>query len=211
MSAIPFTNVITHKEQLSNILGEPSSLAKNKVIDLLDEHCKTYISSSPFLILSTSDSEGKCDSSPRGDAPGFVHVIDEKHLVIPERPGNRRADSLTNILENGHVGLLFMIPGFGETLRVNGKGYLIQDREVLQNMAVNGKVPLLGIAVTVEQAYIHCAKAIKRSNLWEGDKWPTVEHLSSAGKMLKDHANMKDQSEYALNQQLIEGYSNRLY
>ncbi|WP_096187047.1 pyridoxamine 5'-phosphate oxidase family protein [Evansella halocellulosilytica] len=207
----PFSDVITSHDQLTSYVGEPSNLVKKKVIHTLDVHCQQFIASSPFLVLSTSDANGACDSSPRGDHSGFVQVLDEKRLVIPERPGNKRVDSLKNIIENPSVGLLFFIPGIGETLRVNGKACIIKDQDILDQMTVQGKPPLLGIAVTIEEAFIHCAKAFKRSKLWEPEKWPSTENLASAGRMLKDHASLTDLSEDALNKDLQETYKNHLY
>src|SRR5579875_182621 len=126
-------------------MGHPSELVRHKVIDHLDEHCRNFISLSPYALISTANAHGECDVSPRGDAPGFVLVIDEKHLVIPERPGNRRMDSLPNILSNPHVGLIFLIPGLEETLRVNGEACVLRDDSVLSQMEVNGRRPLVGI------------------------------------------------------------------
>lgn len=124
-------NTIKSEEELRAILGYPSELVKNKAIDALDEHCRQFIAKSPLLIMATSDAEGLCDVSPRGDAPGFVLVLDDNHLVIPERPGNRRMDSLRNILSNPNAGLIFLIPGLEETLRVNGRAYIVRDEELL--------------------------------------------------------------------------------
>ncbi len=162
-----FKNLVTTEEELRAILGEPSDLVKQKVISYLDPHCQQFIGKSPFLMMSTSDQAGNCDVSPRGDVPGFVLTLDEKRLIIPERPGNKRADSMLNILSNPHVGLVFLIPGLGETLRINGTACLVQEEELLNKMAVNGKTPLLGIGVEVEECYIHCAKAFRRSGLWK--------------------------------------------
>ncbi|TGV05279.1 pyridoxamine 5'-phosphate oxidase family protein, partial [Mesorhizobium sp. M00.F.Ca.ET.186.01.1.1] len=136
-----FREVITSETQLREIFGEPSRLVQNKMITHLDDHCRNYIAQSPFLIISTADEKGNCDASPRGDAPGFVHIVDDHHLVIPERPGNKRMDSITNILANPHIGLIFLIPTLEETLRINGRACIIQDRDILEKMAVKGKVP----------------------------------------------------------------------
>ncbi|KIL49101.1 hypothetical protein KR50_11360 [Jeotgalibacillus campisalis] len=206
-----FNKKITTIQQLETIVGEPSELAKNKVIPSIDLHCQTFISKSPFLVLSTSDESGRCDTSPRGDLPGFVKVLNKTTLIIPERPGNKRVDSMRNILVNPGVALLFLIPGLGETLRINGKAQLIQDADILSQMAVRGKEPLMAIAVEVEECFIHCAKAFKRSHLWNPDSWPAEQELPSAAKMLIEHAKLSNDSLEDMRKRLEDGYVNRLY
>ncbi|WP_174732851.1 pyridoxamine 5'-phosphate oxidase family protein [Mesobacillus harenae] len=208
---VNFKQTITTEEELRGLLGYPGDLASKKVIDNIDEHCRDFISKSPFLVLSTTDSSGNCDVSPRGDAPGFVHILDEKHLVIPERPGNRRLDSLKNILSNPRVGLLFLIPGLGETLRINGKACLVTDKDLLEKSAVNGRTPLISIAVEAEECFIHCAKALKRSALWQQDTWAPAETLPSAAKMMASHAKSAGLSEEGIADRLEESYTKRLY
>ena len=139
---VSFKQQITTEDELRQLMGYPGELVRHKVIDHLDEHCRHFIGLSPYLLMSTADAHGECDVSPRGDAPGFVLVIDEKHLVIPERPGNRCMDSLRNILSNPHVGLIFLIPGLGETLRVNGTACILRDEFLLCQMEVNGQRPV---------------------------------------------------------------------
>jgi uncharacterized protein len=207
----PFKNIISSEKELRNLVGFPSDLVKNKVINYLDSHCREFISHSPFLALSTADQFGFCDVSPRGDGPGFVLVIDDKHLIIPERPGNRRMDSLVNIVNNPMVGLLFMIPGMGETLRVNGSASVVHDTELLDRMKINGKRPILGIGIEVRECFIHCAKAIKRSGLWEVDSWPDKETLPSAAKILNDHVKLSDYSTERIEEILKEDYEEELY
>lgn len=203
--------MIKTEEELRSIIGFPSELVKRKVITYLDQNCREFIEKSPFLILSTSNHLGLCDASPRGDMPGFVLLLDENHLLIPERPGNKRIDSMRNILENPNVGLLFLIPGLGETLRINGKAYLVQDEELLEQRAVKGKKPLIGIVVRVEECFIHCAKAIKRSKLWEPEAWEDKELLPSAAKIILEHTKMPGTTEAEIAKRLQEGYKNRLY
>ena len=146
-------------------------LAVQKQISALDHHCRAFISRSPFLLVGTANGTGVCDVSPKGDPAGFVQVLDDNTLVIPDRPGNRRADTLVNILENPQVGLLFLIPGVEDTLRVNGRAHIVQDEELLERTAVKGRKPLLVIVVDVQEAFLHCAKAFKRSLLW-GSRLP---------------------------------------
>jgi uncharacterized protein len=206
-----FKECITSQEELRNMLGSPSLRGQNKVISTIDEHCREFIGKSPFLVLATSDAAGNCDSSPRGDAPGFVYVLDDQHLIIPERPGNKRVDSMFNIIENPRVGLLFLIPGMGETLRINGQATIIRNKDILEKMAVNGKAPQLGIVVKVEQCFMHCGKAFKRSGLWEPGKWSAKEELPNAAKILADHVNLPGMTEDVVAEALLDGYKNKLY
>ncbi|WP_053366581.1 pyridoxamine 5'-phosphate oxidase family protein [Bacillus sp. FJAT-27245] len=209
-----FKEILTSEEQfmeLRELAGKPSVRAMNKVITYLDEHCQEFISKSPFLTLATSGADGRCDVSPRGDAPGFVLVLDDHHLFIPERPGNRRMDSVQNILANPNVGLLFMIPGLGETLRINGKAYVCRDQELLERTAANGKTPLFGIGVKVEECFAHCAKAFLRSGLWKPGTWLSEETQPFMPKMLADHCKMPDVTAEDVEKALQEGYATRLY
>src|SRR5689334_23365886 len=159
----PFTDLVTSEEALRDLLGHPSELVIKKQLPALDRHCRNYIALSPFMLLGTANAAGDCDVSPRGDAPGFVAVLDDKYIAIPDRPGNRRIDSLRNIVQNGKVGLLFMIPGVEETLRINGRACLTREPALLERLTARGKVPTLAIGVEVEEAFLHCAKAFKRS------------------------------------------------
>ncbi|MDH5164419.1 pyridoxamine 5'-phosphate oxidase family protein [Heyndrickxia oleronia] len=203
-----FNKTIANEEELRSIIGFPSELVKRKVITYLDSHCVDFISKSPFLVISTSNNEGYCDVSPRGDAPGFVLVLDEKRLIIPERPGNRRIDSMRNILSNPRVGLLFIIPGMEETLRVNGKATLVKDEEILEKMKVKERKPLLGIGVEVEECFIHCAKAFKRSKLWESNSGASKEFLPVASSILSAHSKISKED---VDDILEESYTKRLY
>jgi uncharacterized protein len=154
---------------------------------------------------------GFCDASPRGVIPGFVLVLDEKRLIIPERRGNKRIDSMRNILSNPRIGLLFLIPGMGETLRVNGKACLVKDEALLKQMEVKEKNPLIGIGVEVEECFTHCAKAFKRSKLWEPISWANKETLPSASKIMAAHANIPGTTADSIEKRLKEGYVKRLY
>jgi uncharacterized protein len=209
--SLSWKDTVSTEDELRAIMGKPSELVRKKVITYLDHHCLDFISRSPFLVIATTDDSGNCDVSPRGDMPDFVLVLDEKHLVIPERPGNKRIDTLRNILANQKAGLLFLIPGLGETLRVNGKAYLVKDEVHLERMAVQGKKPMIGIGIEVEECFIHCAKAMKRSGLWEPETWSEKETLPNAAKVLLDHTKMTDMTEKALNKALQEDYEKELY
>ncbi|MCP2034678.1 PPOX class probable FMN-dependent enzyme [Planomicrobium sp. HSC-17F08] len=206
-----FPNTVKNIEELREISGQPSELVNNKVISYLDDHCRDFIAKSPFLTISTADAFGRCDVSPRGDDPGFVYVLNEKQLIIPERPGNKRMDSMRNILANPNIGLLFLIPGLGETLRVNGKASVIQDEKLLEKMTVHGKRPLLGIGVDVEECFIHCAKAFRRSGLWEPESWADKEELPKGAKILAAHAKLPKIDEEAVGKILEKSYRETLY
>ncbi|UUZ81736.1 pyridoxamine 5'-phosphate oxidase family protein [Paenibacillus sp. P26] len=206
-----FENVISSEDELRSLLGFPSELVQNKVISHLDQHCLEFISKSPFLVMATSDNQGMCDVSPRGDAPGFVEVLDETHILIPERPGNRKLDSLRNILSNPKVGLVFIIPGLEETLRINGNACIIRDEDLLERMEVNGKIPVVGIGVAVEECFVHCAKAFKRSNLWNPQMWLHEEGLPNIAKMIADHVKLPGIDAEKVDKALQDSYLNRLY
>jgi len=153
---------------------------------VLDAHCRAFIALSPFVLVSTADGAGRCDVSPKGDAPGFVQVLDDRRLVIPDRPGNKRLDGMRNLLGNPHVGLVFLVPGREETLRVNGRAWLTRDPAVLDRCVVEGKTPLLAIGVAVEQSFMHCAKAFRRSRMWSQETWPAPDALPSMAQVLFD-------------------------
>ncbi|GLB60939.1 pyridoxamine 5'-phosphate oxidase family protein [Cytobacillus sp. NCCP-133] len=206
-----FKDVIGSEDELRFLLGTPSRTAANKVIYKLDRHCREFIGKSPIVFLSTADSSGSCDTSPRGDAPGFVHILDEQSFVIPERPGNKRMDSLLNILSNPHIGLLFIIPGLEETLRINGRAKIIRDTDILKKMTAHSKIPILGIAVEVEECYIHCAKALKRSKLWNSFEWLDKKELPKPSQILADHVNLPDLDSKKIESALQESYAKRLY
>jgi uncharacterized protein len=160
------SDAIKTEAELRALLGEPTALVQSKVAKKLNALTRQFIERSPFLCLATASSDGSCDVSPRGDPRGFVRILDEETVLIPERPGNRLADSLRNILSNPRVGLLFLIPGVGDSFRVNGRASLITDQSLLAPSAVEGKVPKLGILVKIDEAYTQCSKALIRSDLW---------------------------------------------
>jgi PPOX class probable FMN-dependent enzyme len=207
----PFAKRIYTEDELHSLAGYPSEVVNRKAISLIDRHCRSFISKSPMLFISSSNLEGMCDVSPRGDAPGFVSVIDERRLLIPERPGNRRMDSLKNILSNPHIGIIFIIPGLRETLRINGRAVIVDDRELLSPLQVSGKIPQLGIGVEVDECYVHCAKAFIRSRLWDNRSWPDDSSLPSIPEMLAEHVGAPDFSADMISEGLKESYEKRLY
>src|SRR6185503_3261690 len=164
-----------------------------------------------FLLIATSDASGGCDVSPKGDAPGFVQVLDDRRLVIPERPGNKRLDGMVNLLANPHVGLIFLVPGRQETLRVNGRAWLTADPDLLARMAMHGKTPLLAIGVEVEQCFLHCPKAFIRSQLWKHDDWPSADALPSMACVLHDQIRPAGITVEDYEREVEEGNRKRLY
>lgn len=161
------SQVIRTEAELRALIGEPAALTCAKISDRLNAMTRLFVERSPFVCIATSDPSGNCDLSPRGDPVGFVRILDERTLLIPERPGNRLADSLRNMLANPHVGLLFLVPGVTDTFRVNGRATITVDAELLAPCAVEGKVPQLGILVDIAEAYTQCSKAFLRSRLWD--------------------------------------------
>jgi len=176
---------IDSEDALRALISEPTPAVCAKISARLNPITRSLIERSPFLCLGTSDGQGGCDVSPRGDPPGFVRILDETTLLIPERPGNRIADSLRNILANPHVGLLFVIPGVSETFRVNGCATLTTDAALLAPCTVEGKSPKLGILVDIEEAYTQCSKAFLRSRLWEPATFVERTSLPSAGEIMR--------------------------
>ena len=205
-----FSDIITTEEQLREILGYPSQVAANKAVSTLDEHCQSFIASSPFMLIASSDGDGNVDISPKGDPAGFVKVLDEKTLAIPDRPGNRRGDTFRNILQNPKVGLFFFIPGKQETFRVSGKAMIVRDQWLREQMPMRGKTPDFAIVVTIEEAFMHCAKCVIRSGIWQQEQWPELSGLSSLAQVMVDHTKLPDSVE-KLQTLIDDGYRDRLY
>ncbi|WP_159881959.1 MSMEG_1061 family FMN-dependent PPOX-type flavoprotein [Paenibacillus puerhi] len=166
-AAIPFASTISSREELRTLVGEPHEAVVKKSVAQIDSHIRGFIAKSPLFFLSTSGKDGQCDVSPRGDAPGFVTVLDDSRLLYPERPGNRRIDSLLNLLDNPHVGMLFVIPGMEEVMRINGRAWITRDEELLGSLQAGGKAPQLAVGVEVEECFIHCPRALKQARAWE--------------------------------------------
>lgn len=182
---------IESEKALRALYGEPNPLALKKELDHLDRNCRRFIELSPFLCLATSGADGRADNSPRGDAPGFVEIGDEKTLLMADRPGNNRIDSLANIVHRPEVGLLFFIPGFTETLRVNGRARLTTAEDLMSRFAVNGRPPRLVVVVTVEEAFLQCSKALIRSKLWAEEAKVDRKALPTLGRMIADVVDAK--------------------
>ncbi|MBN1094245.1 pyridoxamine 5'-phosphate oxidase family protein [Blastococcus sp. TML/M2B] len=162
---------ITTEEQLRALLGEPVPAALAKERTALADVDREWLTASPFCLIATSGADGSCDVSPKGDPPGFVRVLDDRTVAVPERAGNRRADGYRNILANPHVGLISLLPGRTDTLRINGRARLVTDAELLDTMVVKGHRPVLAVVVEIEQVFHHCGKAFLRSQLWEPESW----------------------------------------
>jgi len=181
-----FNDIVTSEQELRDMLGLPRERSLLKERHALDQHFRAFIAQSPFLLMATSGRDGTCDVSPKGDAPGFVLVLDDRRIVIPDRPGNKRFDGMQNLLANPHVGLLFFVPGRDETLRINGRAWITKDPELLARCVAQGKTPHLAIGVEVEQCFLHCVKAFLRSKLWRHNEWPPPDALASMAQVLHD-------------------------
>jgi PPOX class probable FMN-dependent enzyme len=176
---------IAGEDGLRSLLGEPSELVQAKVTDRLNDLTRQFVERSPFLCLATSAADGTCDVSPRGDPPGFVRILDERTLVLPDRPGNRLADSHRNVLQNPQVALLFVVPGVTDTLRVNGRATIVTDPELLAACAVEGKTPKLGLVIDIDEVFTHCSKAFLRAQLWDPERYVPREDLPSNGELMR--------------------------
>jgi PPOX class probable FMN-dependent enzyme len=176
---------ITDEAELRAIIGSPSDVVVSKISNRLNELTRQFIERSPFVCVATKMPGGGIDVSPRGDPASFVRIIDERTLLMPERPGNRLADTLTNLLADSSIGLLFLIPGVGDSFRVNGRGVITDDRELLAPSAVEGAVPRLGILVSIDEAYTQCSKALIRSDLWNPERHIERSELPSSGEILR--------------------------
>ena len=203
-------NALQSEDELRGYFPISVERAKLKVLDGLDRHCIDFIARSPFLCIGTSRPDGCSDVSPRGDPPGFVHVADANTLLIPDRPGNNRLDTMSNIMHNPKVGLLFFIPGLGETLRVNGDAWIIDDEGELARFEFQRHIPKVAIAVTVREAFIHCAKAIRRSRLWEEDAKIDPNSFTRIGDIISDHIKGRKSGD-EIEEILKENYRTQMY
>src|SRR5881275_732592 len=176
---------IDSEADLRAIIGPPTELTRAKIADRVNDLTRQFIERSPFVCVATARPDGGLDVSPRGDPAGFVRILDERTLLIPDRPGNRIADTLTNLLEDSRIALLFLIPGVGDTFRVNGRATIVDDPELLAASEVEGKVPKLGILVSIEEAYTQCPKALIRSDLWNPERHVDRDELPSSGEILR--------------------------
>lgn len=187
-----FAHVITTEEALREIVPAPrGSGAWDKSLDRIDPHAAAFIATSPFIMLATTSAGGQMDISPKGDPAGFVHVLDEHTLAIPDRPGNGRADTHRNLLDNPRISVYFLVPGRPETLRMNGSARLVADEWLLNELAMKGKPAQLAIVVTVEESFFHCTKCVVRSNLWDTGSWPDSSGLAPLGVVFRDQLKLE--------------------
>ena len=186
-----------NEAELRAVLGEPTELVRNKIADRLNPLTRQFVEKSPFVVVATGRPDGGLDVSPRGDPAGFVRILDERTLLLPDRPGNKLADTLTNLLEDDRIALLFLIPGVNDTFRVNGRARIVDDPELLAASTVEGKAPTLGILVEVEEAYTQCPKALLRSELWNPERHIDRSELPKSGEILRAIADSElDVDEY---------------
>ena len=207
---------IDTSKELRDLMGDPMELAARKSIPRLDRYSKEYIRRSPFVCIGSADENGKADVSPRGDPPGFVQVLDDSTLFIPDRPGNKRVDTMSNIISNPNIALLFLIPGFDDTLRVNGRAEVIRDDSLNAKSVVKGKKPTVGIKMHVEQVFFHCSKAFKRSGLWDADNRQDRTDMPSIGRMILEQTaeptSIISEAEFEEVDKFVEdGYRENLY
>jgi uncharacterized protein len=186
-----------NQAELRELLGEPAELVRNKIADRLNPLTRQFVERSPFVVVATGRPDGGLDVSPRGDPAGFVRILDERTLLLPDRPGNKLADTLTNLLEDDRIALLFLIPGVNDTFRVNGRARIVDDTELLAGSEVEGKIPQLGILVDLEEAYTQCPKALLRSDLWNPERYIERSELPASGEILRAVADPElDVEEY---------------
>jgi len=202
-------DVVEDLGELRELYGPPGERSVKKQLTRFDKHCRAFIARSPFLVMASSDPSGRCDASPKGDAPGFVQVLDDQTLLIPDRLGNNRVDTIGNLLERPGVGLIFFVPGLNETLRVNGRARITTDPALLEPLAVNRKVPRSGILVAAEEVYFHCGKALIRSDLWNPEKQLSRSEFPSLGRILADQIGGMSVEE--AERATAESYRTRLY
>ena len=201
--------ISTH-EELRSLYKQPGDNAVRKELMRLDGHCRSFIGKSPFVLIGSTDGAGNADVTPKGDRPGFVEVLDDATIAIPDRPGNNRLDTLENLLRDPAIGLLFLIPGMNETLRINGEARITADPTLRERLAHDGKPPISVVVVRVKAAYMHCAKAFMRSELWRPESWPDRTKLPTLGQILKDQLAL-DQSAGETDRWLDEAYQKSMW
>lgn len=215
MTQISETDFITDRATLRAMVDEPSPRAAVKTIDHVDSYCARFIAAAPFLVMGTYGPDGLVDLSPKGDPAGFVKILDQNTLLVPDRPGNGRLDSFENLLENPAITLIFLIPGHNDTLRVAGTGQLTRQPDLLEQVSVNGRVPSLGVLVRVQEAFLHCAKSMVRSRMWHPDAWPDTSNVPSLAEAMMAHGDLQARGLVAdqddMQTRIDEDAKNRLY
>jgi len=205
-----FDGIVTSIQSIREILREPMPAVIAKQIDYIDDVCRVIIEKSPFVVMASAGANGYPDISPKGDPAGFVQILDEKFLAIPDRPGNRRVDTFKNILENPHVAIIFLIPGKGETLRVTGECRIVRDITLRESMTLRGKVPDFALVVRVERVLIHCPKCVVRARLWEPEAWPDSSGTAGINEAMIAHARL-DVTPEELREEAVRDGATTLY
>lgn len=190
MSSDP--QLIRSSEELRALVGEPRLAQQTKAVTRFDDHCRRWIAASPFIVIGSSDVSGRMDLSPKGDPPGFVKILDDTTLAIPDRPGNKRFDTFNNVLANPNVAVIFVVPGRVETLRVEGKASIRTDPDLLQALSHEGRPPSLALVVELTEVMFHCGKSMIRSKLWDSSAWPAIDGLASYAECLADMATLDE-------------------
>ena len=204
------TEILTNEEEIRAIVPDQFSSQTGKVLDHIDDLCRVWIEASTFLTMATVSAAGRVDVSPKGDPAGFVRVVDDKTLAIPDRPGNHRFDSFLNILETGRIGLVFLVPHRNEVVRVNGSAQVVTDAELMETMSIKGRVPVMAVLVRVEEAFYHCGNAVIRSRLWHPEEVPLANGLPTYAEALKAHGTLADDLD-DLERRMKNNDENRLY
>jgi hypothetical protein len=205
-----FEEVVTTQQRLRELHKMPSHFVNNKTIDHIDDICRRFIAASPFVVIASRGSDNLLDLSPKGDPAGFVAVLDQHTLAIPDRLGNNRLDTFENVLVNPGVGLCFLIPGHGDTLRVSGRGRIVRDSSLQERLAVNGKAPHLCLVVDVDEAFLHCPKCVIRSGLWKPDRWPDISEVPSLAEAMIAHGALSE-STAEVEARIHDSNTKRLY
>ena len=208
---MPFADAVTSEASLGTLYAEASKTSLAKEIDHLDDNCRQWIAHSTFVVLATSDADGRCDVSPKGGPAGFVQVLDDNRLAIPDFAGNNRLDSIRNIVASASVALLFAIPGVDETMRVNGRATITTEPAVLEACVARNITPKVAIGVDVVTAFIHCAKALRRASVWHPEEWPDVSDLPKVACILRDHYELPDIDVGAVERRLAESYATTMW
>lgn len=211
MSPHSFDRVIDTPEALRALIPAPADLVVKKQLPALDEHARRFIARSPFVVIGSCGRSHGCDVSPRGEAPGGFLVLDDHTIAIADRPGNRRNDTFLNLFENPQIGLYFVVPGVEETLRVSGRGRVVVDAKLFERLTVGGKPPLVALVIEVEEVFFQCAKAFRRSKLWDPASWPDPSFQPSLARVLKDQVPSCEMTTEALDKLIQDGSRNNLY
>lgn len=203
--------MVSSEEEIRSVIPDQFSSQTGKIIDHIDKHIRLWIERSPFLTIATYNASGQVDISPKGDPAGFVKVLDDKTLAIPDRPGNHRFDTFLNILDTGRIAVMFMVPNRREVVRVNGRAQVVRDRSLRESMSIQGRVPDFAVVVQVEEAFYHCGRAVLRSRLWEPEKAVSTDGLPTYAEAVFEQAKITDRSLAELDEGFQGNEKHRLY